>query len=125
MKEKYIFPAIFEKEEDGYSISFPDLEGAFSCADTFEEALYMAKDCLELYLDGLENIPTPKEVKKLKKNETLIMIEANMLEYKKRNQNKSVSTTVTLPKWLKDTAIEKKINLSSILKSALLKELDL
>ena len=125
MKEKYLFPAIFEKEEDGYSISFPDLEGAFSCAATFEEALYMAKDCLELYLDGLENIPTPKEVKKLKKNETLIMIEANMLEYKKRNQNKSVSTTVTLPKWLKDTAIEKKINLSSILKSALLKELDL
>ena len=100
MKEKYLFPAIFEKEEDGYSISFPDLEGAFSCADTFEEALYMAKDCLELYLDGLENIPKPKEVKKLKENETLIMIEANMLEYKKRNQNKSVSTTVTLPKWL-------------------------
>ena len=85
----------------------------------------MAKDCLELYLDGLENIPTPKEVKKLKKNETLIMIEANMLEYKKRNQNNSVSTTVTLPKWLKDTAIERKMNLSNILKSALLKELDL
>ena len=53
------------------------------------------------------------------------MIEANMLEYKKRKQNNSVSTTVTLPKWLKDTAIERKINLSNILKSALLKELDL
>ena len=126
MKDTYIYPAIFHLEEDNsYWVEFPDFPMANTQGENLEDALYMAKDCLELYLDGLENIPTPKEVKKLKKNETLIMIEANMLEYKKRNQNKSVSTTVTLPKWLKDTAIEKKINLSSILKSALLKELDL
>lgn len=125
MKEKYLFPAIFSKDSDGYNISFPDLEGAISCADNFEEALYMAKDCLELYLDDLENIPKPKEVHNLNKNEILIMVEANMLEYRKRKENKSVSTTVTLPKWLKDTAVSKKINLSNILKNALLKELDL
>ena len=125
MKEKYLFPAIFSKDSDGYNISFPDLEGAISCADNFEQALYMAKDCLELYLDDFENIPKPKEVYDLKKNEILIMVEANMLEYKKRKENKSVSTTVTLPKWLKDTAVSKKINLSNILKNALLKELDL
>lgn len=125
MKEKYLFPAIFSKDSDGYNISFPDLEGAISCANNFEEALYMAKDCLELYLDDLENIPKPKEVHNLNKNEILIMIEANMLEYRKRKENKSVSTTVTLPKWLKDTAVSKKINLSNILKNALLKELDL
>ncbi|MDY4011861.1 MAG: type II toxin-antitoxin system HicB family antitoxin [Fusobacterium gastrosuis] len=125
MKEKYLFPAIFEKDSDGYNISFPDLEGAITCADTFAEALYMAKDCLELYLDDLKEIPEPKDIKKLKANEMMIMIEANMLEFKKRNETKSVSTTVTLPKWLKDTAVSKKINLSSVLKNALIKELEL
>lgn len=31
MKNNYIFPAVFSKAEDGYSISFPDLPGAFTC----------------------------------------------------------------------------------------------
>ena len=47
----YSYYAIFEKENDGYNISFPDLPGALSCADDFEEALYMAQDCLKGYLE--------------------------------------------------------------------------
>lgn len=40
MKDIYIFPAVFLKEEDGYSVSFPDIDGAFTCGETFEE-LYL------------------------------------------------------------------------------------
>ena len=29
---KYVYPAIFVKEENGYSVSFPDLEGCFTDA---------------------------------------------------------------------------------------------
>ena len=54
MKDIYIFPAVFLKEEDGYSVSFPDIDGAFTCGETFEEALFMAKDCLELNLDTVD-----------------------------------------------------------------------
>ena len=57
MKDIYIFPAVFLKEEDGYSVSFPDIDGAFTCGETFEEALFMAKDCLELNLDTVDEIP--------------------------------------------------------------------
>ena len=46
-KDVYIFPAIFDYAEDGISIEFPDLPGCLSCADTDEEALYMAKDVLK------------------------------------------------------------------------------
>ena len=38
MKDICIFPAVFLKEEDGYSVSFPDIDGAFTCGETFEEA---------------------------------------------------------------------------------------
>ncbi|MGL5376907.1 MAG: type II toxin-antitoxin system HicB family antitoxin, partial [Cetobacterium sp.] len=53
MKDIFIFPAVFSKDEDGFSVYFPNFEGAFTCADTFEEAVFMAKDCLELNLDGI------------------------------------------------------------------------
>ena len=34
MRDRYIFPAVFNYAEDGISISFPDIEGCFSCSDT-------------------------------------------------------------------------------------------
>lgn len=48
---KYAYPAIFTKEETGYSVTFPDLEGCFSAGETLLEAMEMAADalCLVLY----------------------------------------------------------------------------
>lgn len=129
MKKNYIYPAIFEFDEDGISIEFPDFDGAFSCADTFEEALEMAKDCLELNLMTLEEdkeeIPEPKSIEnyKLKNNQKLMMVVADMISFKKRYSNKTVKKTLTIPKWLNDLGIEKKVNFSAILKEALIKEL--
>ena len=36
---KYAYPAIFTKEEKGYSVAFPDIEGCFTCGDTLPEAM--------------------------------------------------------------------------------------
>ena len=33
---KYIYPAIFTKEEQGYSVVFPDLESCYTQGDTLE-----------------------------------------------------------------------------------------
>ncbi|CAH8245564.1 type II toxin-antitoxin system HicB family antitoxin [Paenibacillus melissococcoides] len=52
MKDRYIFPAIFDYADDGISVKFPDLPGAFSCGETDEEAFRMAKECLALHLYG-------------------------------------------------------------------------
>ena len=66
-KDNYFFPAIFDYAEDGISISFPDLPGCLSCADTDEEALYMAKDALRGWLlvseDFGDEIPEPTALK--------------------------------------------------------------
>lgn len=61
------YQAKLEKEEDGYSVSFPDLEGCFTQGDTYEEALEMAKDALSLYLEELRDpdwiVPKPTKKK--------------------------------------------------------------
>lgn len=54
--DKYIFPAALELcNEGGYCITFPDLPGIVTSGDTIEEALYMAKDALELHIYGMES----------------------------------------------------------------------
>ncbi len=49
----YVFRAIikrrFIKEENGYSVIFPDLNDLATCVNTLDEALAMAVDCLAAY----------------------------------------------------------------------------
>ncbi|MGL5315896.1 MAG: type II toxin-antitoxin system HicB family antitoxin [Peptostreptococcaceae bacterium] len=125
MKNSYIFPAIFYREEDGYNVYFPDIAGAFTCGDTFEEAMFMAKDCLELCLSDVDNIPTVGEIDniKLKKGEYIVMIKADMIEFRKKYQSQLIKKTLTIPQWLNDLGIEKGVNFSSMLVKALKKEL--
>ena len=47
---KYVYPAIFEPENDLYNVSFPDLPDCYTCGDTLADALFMAEDALSGYL---------------------------------------------------------------------------
>jgi predicted RNase H-like HicB family nuclease len=53
-RDRYIYPAIFHRGVDGISVHFPNLPGALTCGDTYEEAFEMAIDCLALHLRGME-----------------------------------------------------------------------
>lgn len=80
MKESYEFVAVFDYEDDGINIYFPDIEEAISCAKNTKEALKNAKEVLELTLFNREeeNIkipePTPLEKVKCKENEKTVVI---------------------------------------------------
>ena len=39
---KYVYPALFQPEEGGFFISFPDIDGCFTQASTIPEGLDMA-----------------------------------------------------------------------------------
>ncbi|OGK44274.1 hypothetical protein A2957_01210 [Candidatus Roizmanbacteria bacterium RIFCSPLOWO2_01_FULL_38_11] len=43
-----------EEKEGGYSVWVPDLPGCASQGETFEEALDMIKEAIELYLEGAD-----------------------------------------------------------------------
>ncbi len=82
LKNDYIFPALFTYDTKGITINFPNLLGAITVGDTEEEALLMAKECLELDLYGME-------------------------EDKDEMDNKVVKKTLIIPKWLNDEAVSK------------------
>ena len=131
MKDKYVYPALFSYDEDGISIEFPDLPRCFSCADTDEEALYMAEDVLGLWMVELEEdneeIPSPTNLKdiEVEDNQKTVLVSVWMPTVRKAINNKSIKKTLTIPQWLDIMAREKDINFSYVLQEGLKRELNL
>lgn len=128
MKTKYLYPAVFTKEECGYSVIFPDLDIATS-GETLEESIDMAKDALCLYLYDLEEqkaeIPPATDILNIacQNGEFSSLIECDTLEYRKFFNNKAVKKTLTIPAWLNTMAEREEINFSALLQQALKTEL--
>ena len=128
---KYAYPAIFTKEENGYSVAFPDIEGCFTSGATLPEAMELAEDalCPMLYdreEDG-EPIPPPCDLRDLqaRTGELVSLVHCDTLFYRKFFNKRSVKKTLTLPAWLNTMAERQGVNFSLVLQSALKRELDL
>ena len=86
---KYAFLAVFEQNEDGFSVFFPDDDTSGTCGNTLEEAIEMAKDSLSLTLWDYEErgvkIPTPSKIEdiNLESNQTVRMIYVDTEAYAK------------------------------------------
>lgn len=128
-KDKYVYLAIFDYADDGISISFPDLKGCLTCADTDEQALLMAEEVLGLWMENLEAeyeiIPEPSELKniKLKENQKTVLISVWMPFVRRAINNKAIKKTLSIPQWLDIMARENDINFSFVLQEALKNEL--
>lgn len=129
---KYIYPAVFTKEEDGlYFINFPDFETCFTQGDNMQDGLTMASDvlCLTLY-DMEENnkrVPTPSDPLNIKvnDNEFITLVSCDTLEYRKFYNNRSIKKTLTIPYYLNEAAEREGINFSQVLREALKEQLQL
>ena len=59
------YPAKFEKEESGYSVTFRDIPEAITCGDDLDDALFMAKDALltamDFYFEDRRTVPQPRK----------------------------------------------------------------
>ena len=132
MKQKYVFPAVFDySETPGISISFPDFPGCLSEADDNEQAISMARDALggRLYTldrDG-ENIPEPSDPVKLiatlEPMQTVTLIDVNMQVFCEMVKSRSVNKMCTIPEWLLDEGKEAGINFSQTLQDAVMQKL--
>ena len=61
------YPIVLHKDRDSdYGVTVPDLPGCFSAGKTVDEALAMAKEAIELHLEGLiddgQPVPRPGSV---------------------------------------------------------------
>ena len=127
---------MFFREDNGYSVVFPDLNWLATCGDTENEAMNMAVDCLAGYLyvlekDGedappasaMKDISLKSVVKELgvdTRDAFVNMVSVDVAEYAKDHFEKSVRKTLTIPAWLNKAAQEKHINFSQTLQEALL-----
>lgn len=133
-----MYPACFYKENDGYSVIFPDLNYLATQGDSLEEAMEMAVECLAEHLhsckvDG-EAVPNPSKLTDIDPvavskeispdepvGETFVnIVSVDVEAYAKAHFDKSVRKTLTIPAWLNSAALEQGINFSQTLQEALL-----
>jgi len=67
------YPVVLHKDRDSdYGATVPDLPGCFSAGKTVDEALAMAKEAIELHLEGLidegQPVPRPGSVEQHQRN---------------------------------------------------------
>ena len=67
------FPIVLHKDPDtDYGVTVPDLPGCFSAGSTVEEALAMAREAIELYIEVLvedgREIPDASPIERLRTN---------------------------------------------------------
>ena len=128
---KYVYPAVFTPEPEGYSISFPDLESCYTSAPTLEEGVEMAADVLCLTLYGLEEegrpIPAASDLRTVKTEGTAFvsLVRCDTIEYRRFYDNKAVKKTLTIPAWLNTMAERNGVNFSAALQTALKHELNI
>ena len=130
MQTKYVYPAIFEKEDSGYSVIFPDLEIATSGED-LSEAINMARDALCLMLYDMEErnaeIPPASELTEVATSgkQFVSLVECDTVEYRRFFDSKAVKKTLSIPAWLNTLAERADINFSAVLQKALKAELNI
>ncbi|MBQ7991505.1 MAG: type II toxin-antitoxin system HicB family antitoxin [Solobacterium sp.] len=125
------YPAIFHPEENGYWVEFPDLPGCFSQGNSIEESYAMASEALGVYLDHSDDvfereIPMPTSmdlVIKDNKNDIVMLVTFDSLEYARRHRTRAVKKTLSIPEWLNDLAVKENVNFSQVLQDALIEKL--
>lgn len=79
----YKYYGLFEKATEGYTVSFPDLEGCITEGDNLPDAVACAEEALGGYLSVCEKfndvIPAPSKAKdiSLAEGASLILVEVN------------------------------------------------
>jgi predicted RNase H-like HicB family nuclease len=131
----YAYPAVFSTDGDGWEVRFPDVENAFTAADTLEQAILEARYVLEdiMFHREKENdaIPTPTPLRLVESNpdDVVQLVVAAMPEVRKEfNQlnQKAIKKTLTIPAWMEEELKKRNdINVSKLLQNAIKQELQL
>ena len=129
MKSQIVYPAIFtyNTKKKGYDVDFIDIDCSTFGKD-LKEAFFMAEEALGLYFENLTEYPDMTEEiasVKLKDNQFVTFVGVDMLDYYKKNSNKAVKKTLTIPEWLNVLAESQNVNFSQVLQEALKEKLGL
>jgi len=123
---KITYYAVFEPSSNGcFGVYWPDLPGCVSMGDNLQHAEYMAVEALGLHIYGMEQDGDELPPVTIPPFEDMpaggIVMPITIFPDIVNNEldNRAVKTNITLPAWLKDWAVAKKINLSQTLQTTL------
>ena len=92
MNSTFYYPAIFQKEDEGYSVWVPDIKGCVSQGETFDEAMEYIKDaiglCLDLLVENGSVPPTASDPAQIatEDNQFLAIVSFDFDEYQKSTE---------------------------------------
>lgn len=126
MDEIRVFPIIITKDKGSseypYFVEIPDIDGMTE-GKSVADAMKMAEDYIGTF--SLEN-KLPESNTKLPRAEEgaiVTLVTANISEYKRRNDNRVVKKTISIPNYLNELGKENRINFSEVMTAALKKKL--
>lgn len=126
---QYVYPAVFHPNADDGSITVtvPDLPGCVTEGKDLADAIYMAQDAVSMWLWDAENckdiIPAPSAPPQVMAPEFVNYVYADTNEYRRKNDNRAVKKTLSLPSWLNAQAEQAGVNFSQVLQDALKEKL--
>ena len=121
---KIVYPVIITKIPEGYAAHCPDI-----VFDTFGKdlpsAIGQARDALGLMGIDMEDdgkaFPDPTAIEDVVRadGEIVTLVDADLAEYRKANDRRTVRRNVSLPSWLDREAEKAGINVSAVVQEAL------
>ena len=123
---RLFYPAVFHTaEEGGFWVTFPDIPECMTQGDNMQQAYEMAVDALGLSLSTMEErgeaMPKASTLDKVDPEDgTLIIVEFDMAEYRRRNSSRAVKKTLSIPEWLNEAAIRENISSGTNLSAGIL-----
>ncbi len=127
---KKAYPIVLTPSKDGYVVFVPDFSINTQGKD-IPDAMFMARDAMGLVgidmEDDGEPLPEPSNFESVtcEDGDIVTLVDVDFDEYRRRNDNRSVKKTLSIPSWLNETALANNVNFSAVLQEALKAQLHL
>ena len=126
MKNSY--PIVLTPDNEGYTVYIPDFDINTQGYD-LTKAIEMARDAIGIMGIDMEDnnkaLPAPSKISevKLSENDIISLVDVDFLEYRRKNEIRTVKKNCTIPSWLCYESEKANINFSQVLQNALKHEL--
>ena len=130
LPDTYVYPAIIEDSGKHCIVKFPDFPNCYADGKDYIDSFNKSRDVLGLHIHMAEvkkeEIPKPTSIDKVgvSKKQIVCLIEIDMKLIRAKLKGKSVKQTVIIPEYLKLLGEQEGIDLSEILKEALIEKLN-
>lgn len=120
---KFYYAVVHKDADSAYGVSFPDLPGCFSAADSMDDVMANAVEAIELWMEDAQDVPEARDLAAIRTAASDDLAEGAFLlavPYIRRT-GKQVRANISLDRGMLD-AIDAAASVSGMTRSAFLAE---